>query len=67
MQTIIMHHGFLLYYNATYALCMGHGTPLKPSRVWCLPSETACMQRKGKKKRKNGEQCKRKQEEIKEN
>lgn len=68
MQTIIMHHGLLLYYNATYALYMGHGTPLKPSRAGCqgcLPSETACMQRAGKKQRQNEEQCKGKKEEIK--
>lgn len=68
MQTIIKHHGFFLYCNATYALYMSPGTLVKPCRVGCqgcLPSETACMQRAGKKQRKNGEKCRRKQKEIK--
>lgn len=43
---------FFLYCNATCALDVSPGSPLKPSRVGCqgcLPSETAWMQMAGKK------------------
>lgn len=61
---------FFLYCNATYALYMSPGTPLKPSRVWCqgcLPSQTACMKRAGKSREKIGRNAKENKKKLKKN